>query len=85
MWKLWQNTSYLQLGGINNWFHAARQFLFTGSLFAVQNLRVQWHLSPYLAMCLATVTDDHVAWILLLQLQTCRQLTMAMKRQIWYD
>jgi len=31
---------------------------------------------------IAAVTDGHVVLILLLQLQTCRQLTPAMKRHI---
>jgi len=67
--KLWQNTSYLQLGRLNNWF------------FAVMTIPAQ-HLnicSPKLGEC-----DGCVVLILLLQLQTRRQLTLAMKRQIWH-
>jgi len=34
--KLWQNTSYLQRGGINNWLCAVMTFFLNGTRFAVQ-------------------------------------------------
>jgi len=84
--KLRQNTSYLQLGGINNLFYAVMTVFAqsNGAVFAIQNLRRVWRFSPHLVTPLATLTDGHVVLILLLQLQSGRQLAPSTKRQIWH-
>jgi len=77
--KLWQNTSYLQLGGLINWFYVVI------TIFA-QHLNIcspklgndgafapAWlHVRQQLVMIL----------ILLLQLETCRQLTQARRQDL---
>ena len=82
--KLWQNTSYLQLSGLNNWFYVIITIFAQHSNICGPKL-VEWRcLLPHLATRQATVTDVCVALNLLLQLQTRRQPTLAMKRQIWH-
>jgi len=63
--KLRQNTSYLQLGGINNLFYAVMTVFAqsNGAVFAIQNLRRVWRFSPHLVTPLATLTDGHVVLI----------------------
>jgi len=78
-----QNTSYLQLGGLNNWFYEAIKILLNIWIFAVQNWGNDGTFRPHLATRQATVTDGCVILSLLLQLQTRRQLTLATKKQFW--
>jgi len=78
MQKVWQNTSYLQLGGMNNWFYAimtifAQWFNICSAKFWGRR-RLSHHL--------ATVTDGCVVLIILLQFPTCRHVTPATERQI---
>jgi len=79
--KLWQNTGYLQLSGLNNWFYVVVT-IFAQHLHMCSPKLVEFY--PHLAMRQATVSDGCVVLNLLLQLQTRRQLTLAMKRQIWH-
>ena len=82
--KLWQNSSYLQLSGLNNWFYMVITILLNTWICAVQNWWNDGAVYPHLATRQATVSDGCVFLNLLLQLQTRRQLTLATKRQIWH-
>jgi len=82
--KLWQNTSYLQLSALNNWFYVVIT-IFAQHLNICSPKLGEWRrLLPHLATRQTTVTDGCVVLNLLLQLQTRRQLTLTMKRQIWH-
>ena len=44
--KLWQSTSFVQLGRMNNWLYAIMTIFAHGSKFAVQNLRDDCAIRP---------------------------------------
>jgi len=54
--KLWQNSSYLQLSGLNNWFYVIITFLLNTWICAVQNWWNDVAFYPHLATRQATVT-----------------------------
>jgi len=71
--KLRPNTSYLQLGGLNNLFYAVMTVFAqkNGSIFAVRNSRgVRRFSPPPLVTRLAAMTDGNVFLSLLPQLET---------------
>jgi len=76
--KLWQNTSYLQLSGLNNWFYAVITIFAQHLNMCSPKLWNDGAFYPHLATRQATVSDGCVVLNLLLQLQTRRQLTLAM-------
>ena len=82
--KLWQNTSYLQFGGLNNWFYAVITIFAQHLNICSSKLGHDGAICPHLAVREAAVTDGCVVLILLLQLKTRRQLTLVTRRQIWY-
>jgi len=81
MQKLRQNTSYLQLSGMNNWLCAsmtifAQRFNILQSKTWGNDGTFRSHVAARLAMA--------VVLILLLYLPTSRQPKLAQKRQIWH-
>jgi len=82
--KLWQNTSYLQLGGLNNWFYVVVTIFAQHLNICSPKLREWRRPFPHLATRQATVTDGCLVLIVLLQLQIRRQLTLVTKRKIWH-
>jgi len=73
---------YLQRGGLNN-LRGHNNF-YSKFEYLQSKLGNDGAFRPLQAARQATVTDGCVSLILLLQLQTRRQLTLATQRQIWH-
>jgi len=82
--KLWRNTSYLQLSGLNNRFYVVITIFAQHVNICSPKLGYDGAICPHLATRQPTVTGGCVVLNLLLQFQTRTQLTLAMKRQIWH-
>jgi len=60
--KLWQNTSYLQLSGLNNWFYVVITIFLSTWIFAVQNWWNDGAFYPHLATRQATLIGGCVGF-----------------------
>jgi len=69
--KLRKNTSYLQLGGINNWLYTVMTIFAQRFNICSQKLGTDRAFRPQLTPRMAAVTNDFDSF---LQLQTRRQL-----------
>jgi len=83
--KLWQNTSHVKLGGLINWFYVAirnNNFCSTLEYLQYKIWGMTAHFAPTWLHVKQQLTDGCVVLILLLQLETRRQLTLATKTNL---
>jgi len=78
------SPAILQKCGINNWLFTQSWRLLLKAQFLQSKIWRDGAFRSHLGTRLVTVTDGHVVLIIVLQMQTRRQLTPATKRQIWH-